>query len=288
MTLPDDWWRRLDVARRLSEWFSRHLLCLFVSYETGARSFLKVYTGFLLYYLDCLFWVTAGHVIDQLSELLSSGQVEVERMRWLDGCEIPGAEAVVVHNRELLRFSAFSQGLDFGLVAILGLDAENIIKGGRAEPMTEQIWRNLDVARPDGYYLLGYPDPWIEHGRKRVSNSQVRRYVRAPLSCLPLSPIGFRSVDPEHEFWDDPEGFYGKILPFVEGEACQPESIVGMSGGPVLSVERDSDLQIRYRLFGIQSKWWGSKRLTCAVPIEKVVGFMEERKRSAQAGSSES
>jgi hypothetical protein len=74
-------------------------------------------------------------------------------------------------------------------------------------------------------------------------------------------------------FWNDPEAFYGQILPFVEGSKYQPASLQGMSGGPLFSLERDPSDRIRYRLFGIQRSEDRDERLIRVEPIHRCLGL---------------
>jgi hypothetical protein len=233
-----------------------------------------VATGFLLHHREVLLWVTAGHVVDKIRQVLSDANNDILRMRWLDGCQIEGAESVVVHNRDLTTYSAREQGMDFGVVALTGLDRDNLIGGGRVVVMTEQIWKNLHLAQPEGYYIVGYPQEWLEIRRERLDEKRVRGSARANLACVPLERIEPPPDGQPASFWNDPEAFYGRILPFADDAAGQPGSIVGMSGGPVLSIERDFGGDLRYRLFGIQSKWLERSRRVRAEPIHTIVAMM--------------
>ena len=276
--LPSDWWRQLSTCQILADWFSHHLLGLFLSYrEKGEEQSCHVIaTGFLLHHKEILLWVTAGHVVDKLREILSDQNNDIRRMRWLDGCEIPGAESVVVHNRDLAMFSACDQGMDFGVVALTGFDEANIINGGRVMVMTDQIWKNLHLAQPEGYYIIGYPQEWLEIRQERLNDKQVRGSATANLAFVPVERVEPPTDGQPASFWDDPEAFYGQILPFADNSTAQPDNIIGMSGGPVLSIERDSTGNLRYRLFGIQSRWLEQSRRVRAEPIHKIVAMMNE------------
>jgi len=102
---PDDWWQQLSACEALADWFGRHLVGLYFSVKTQDGQRQGVYTGFILFYEENLLWITAGHVIDEISDLLSSSEVNIETMHWLDGVEISGAESIPVHHRDLDMFS---------------------------------------------------------------------------------------------------------------------------------------------------------------------------------------
>jgi len=159
MDLPDDWWRYRSVCEDLARWFIEYLLSLFVSFEDtrDGRVHHEMYTGFLLFHRDALLWVTAGHVVNRVNAILSTASIRVMRMRWLDGCEIPGAESVPVNQRDLVTFSAYESGIDLGMINIHGIIAQNILSGDQVKIMDETFWMGLDHAQPEGYYVFGYP-----------------------------------------------------------------------------------------------------------------------------------
>ena len=72
------------------------------------------------------------------------------------------------------------------------------------------------------------------------------------------------------EKWSDEEAFYGKILPYTDFPEFEVEEVKGMSGGPILSVERDPDGRIRYRLVGIIQSWYRSESIIRAEPISRI------------------
>lgn len=267
----DDWWRSVEVCGVLCDWFSRHLLSLYLAYDARGERKHLVYTGFLLRYRGLLLWATAGHVIDELRSIREDAACQVRQMRWLDGSNVPHAESVIVHNRDLMMYSALSEGIDFGTAAIMGLDAANIVAGGRVVAITEEIWRNIESANPDGYYVIGYPEPWVSATSCLVGDGSVRWSVRADLSCIPLRRIQGPPRGASEHSGRNEGAFYGRILPFLDGEGYQPESIKGMSGGPVFSIERDAGGGTRYRLFGVQSSWWPESRVMLAEPIQRIL-----------------
>ncbi len=274
--LPSDWWQQLSACQTLADWFGRHLVGLFLSVQAEGSNRQGVYTGFVLFYEENLLWITAGHVVDEIRQVLSNPETDVQIMRWLDGCDIPGAESVPVHNRNLDMFSGSEFGIDFGAIKITGLDAQNMLHNNRTQVITELIWKNLHLAKPEGYYVLGYPKEWIEHHEARLSNKQIFNSFRANLACLPVCQIEYRGDSHTNkEFWNDPEAFYGQILPFVDGPEYQPVSVKGMSGGPLFSIERDPSDRIRYRLFGIQRSEDKDERLIRVEPMHKILGLVK-------------
>src|SRR5205823_3336443 len=110
----------------------------------------------------------------------------------------------------------------------------NIVTNGRAQIMTEQAWSLIDEAKPEGYYILGYPDEWNEKSEPQVSGKQIIHSDFAGLACLPVQRIHNINIDIEEDkqFWSRPSAFYGQLVPFIDAPDAAPRSIVGMSGGP--------------------------------------------------------
>lgn len=270
-------WKYRGSAEILSQHFGRHLLGLLVSYKSKGQEHHSFFTGFLLDYKNLLLWITVGHVVDQIVQILLHDSVEITRIRWADGCELSGAESIPVHKSELLgkTFSIKNTSMDFGAIAISSLAEINIRKNNRSIIMDERVWKNIHLSKPDGYYVLGFPEPWFSVSPLPTSTSSLKYMARANISCLPVERI-----IPDHQreptsFWGDTEAFYGHIVPFLDSPEGQPETIVGMSGGSLFSIEQDENSQIRYYLYGIQKDWLKNQKIVRADPIHRILSIIE-------------
>jgi len=272
--VPDEWWRWQISAQTLSGWFKQHTLGLFLAAKVGNEIKPDVFTGFLLEYKQNLLWITVGHGVKELHDILLNHRDDIMQLRWMDNCTIPGAETFPVHNRALKLF--WSDEIDFGFAHITGLDEANIRKSDQVQILSEHHWRDIDRAKPEGFYIIGYPKEWIEI-HKQEANGRTTWSATLNLSCLPIQRVPFKADG--GNFWKDPQGFYGKIMPFVEQAGGQPKSPVGMSGAPMISLERglreDGELGIRYYLFGIQRSWNEVDTIR-AEPIQKATAIMEQ------------
>lgn len=273
--LPTDWWRRKSTCQILLNWFKRYLLGLFLSVEIEGKVQHGLYTGFLLLYKENLMWATAGHIIDDIRKIKSNPNVRIVRMRWLDDSKISGAESVPVHSSNFRTSSATEFGIDFGFANITGLDRENILKNNRIKIMSEQGWKNLHIANPEGYYIIGYPKEWVETNEVRLPNNRILGSVLANAACIPVAQIEYPGKHPTKEFWNDPGAFYGRMLPYSDEPGHQPQNIKGMSGGPLISIERTPNREFRYRLFGIQRSWDENTRSIRVEPIENIISRMD-------------
>lgn len=258
MELPSDWWRLSGITSRLSEWFSQYVVGLVIDAEYSGRVSHNILSGFLVSFEDLLLWTTAGHIIDNLKKELSNPNVMIKRLRWFDRFSVPGAESVPICSG-LEAFSSAEIGLDradFGFIRISGIEEISLRKNSKVHFFTAQELYSPDKSNPEGFYLLGFPDELL-----RISDeSQDQPAIWINLQSIPVSKIEPRESS-RGRFWDDPDAFYGQLLPFSDKEGDQPGNIEGMSGGPIISVERDPTSGIRYRLVGIQRGWLKQERI---------------------------
>lgn len=66
------------------------------------------------------------------------------------------------------------------------------------------------------------------------------------------------------------------MLPYLDFPEFDLDSTKGMSGGPILSVERDRDGKIRYRLVGIIQSFAPGQAIFRAEPINRVKELIDK------------
>jgi len=270
-TLPSTWWQNASSATALVEWFKFHVIGLLMAGTLANEWQYDVFSGFLLQQSTVLLWVTAGHVIDRVSEILSSADFKITLFTWLDWYDKPGAEGVRVHNRDLLMKSWKSEGLDLGVVAIQGLDAGNIRANEAVRPLDERVWRTLRSTTIEGHYLIGFPSAWTEVTSRTERNATVRRRIKADIACLPVGVLPPDESDQGH----GRKLFPAKVLPYLDMPEFEVDDIGGMSGGPLLSVGRTDKGQVAYRLVGLEATWRRSDSRIQVVPIASIVPALE-------------
>jgi hypothetical protein len=275
LELPPDWWQTATASSVLIQQFKKHLLPLLVAGSVDRQVQYNVYTGILLRHGETIVWLTAGHVVDELIRILSSPHFKLSAMAWLDGYEATKAESVTMHRIDIPMKSWRVTGLDVGAVLPSILDVGNLLRNEKVETINSGIWKNLDLASPEGYYAIGFPRPWCHHTQTSAPNNKILNSVKADIACLPL-----REIPPPAEFagdpeWSNPEAFYGQLLEYPDYPAFDLESARGMSGGPVLSVERDPDGRIRYRLVGVIQSFAEGQSIFRAEPIQRVAEVID-------------
>jgi hypothetical protein len=84
---PPDWWKMESVACTLAKCFAQHLVAIEVAFLSDGTPAHDFYTGFLLRWGPLDLWVTAGHVVARIRELLANPKVRILRAGLLDGYE---------------------------------------------------------------------------------------------------------------------------------------------------------------------------------------------------------
>lgn len=280
--LPDNWWQTAQSASALVEWFKFHLLGLLIGGYGRSGWEHEVYSGFLLDRSDALLWVTAGHVIDKVSAIQESPDFQISVMTWLDWYEKPGAEGVRVHDRSLEMTSWKAEDLDLGVVVIGGLDAGNLRANPEVRPVDEQIWKNLSEARIEGYYLIGFPQGWTDIRSSPAGEGRTRRSIRADIACLPVEELPRKEGHQRGGTEGSSDQFRGRVMPYLDLPEFDVQDIAGMSGGPILAVERTEIGQIAYRLAGLVSTWRSSDQQIQIVPIHLIVSAIESWEGGSQ------
>jgi hypothetical protein len=275
LALPPDWWQNVSAASTLRDWFKGHILALFVAGSVNGSFQFAVYSGILFDHDGTLVWITAGHVVEELATLITSPHFRASKICWLDDYHVTAASALPLHRTDIPMKSWRDTGLDLGALLPSVLDAGNIRLNDNVHPITARIWHNLNPAKVEGYYAVGFPGPWVQHSETPKPNRKTLHSVSANLACLPLKEIP-PPVEMAHEqAWADPGAFYGRIIPFLDYPEFQVDTVRGMSGGPVLSVERNSDGRIVYRLVGIIEAWSPSLSVIRAEPVRRVAAAIE-------------
>lgn len=245
------------IGQQLSQWF----LGLQVNWIQHGNPQCKLLSGFAVKCGDWWFWVTAGHVTQDLEKAIGNKQIQL-KARWVDLCPIKHAESIPVSSLEfspILYHSDINNGIDFGFLPIRPFEVEGLL----ANP--EFRW--LDLTRtvkavddiPPVMYIVGSPEEWqitkfAVNGRPRLDFSG--QIVAIPIRLLSPEDDPSRVLDREH-------AFSAEIMNTLTHNGNPLESIVGTSGGPVFAAVPSDEDNISCCICAIQSSWRsGSRRIT--------------------------
>lgn len=243
-----------EIQGKGVEFFSRHLVMLELTYDLHnlgkpPEPHAVLFSGFVLDLGGYWIWVSAGHVQEDIENLLRYDEVKTPRFRLIDTLH---GESITEHpvvfdylGAPKGRYYREDQGWDYGLVFLRPFYVRQLVKNN-IRPVDHLNWKG----RPeefDEYYLLGLPN-------ERVSSTP-----SGDLSVVPTMITLTRIVEkPDYYKHHTLPMFYATIDP---GNAF--ESIVGMSGGPIFGVRKLTDGRGNYYFLAIQSGW-DKKSLICA------------------------
>jgi hypothetical protein len=274
--LPSNWWQSVTTSSTLIQLFKQHIIPLLITGNVNGTFQYTIYTGFFLKSSDGLVWLTAGHVVDELISLLSSSSFKPKDLIWLDGHPSKKAESVRLHRTNIPMKSWKNEGIDIGAIIPSLLDTGNLLANENIKPIDPLIWKNLKLARPEGYFAIGFPKSTCEYITKPISKNKILHSIQPNYVCLPLEETTPPPEFAEIPLWSDPEAFYGKILPYIDFPEFELDQAKGMSGGPIFSIERDPDGHIRYRLVGIIQSFARAQSIFRAELINRISEVVEK------------
>ena len=220
------------------------------------------------------FWITAGHVLEDVLRLRDEPSVKIVSAAWNDGYENKHADGVLFSLDDVPAY--IDPNIDFGAIVIRPGYARPLLANPQVRPMTPNVWLDHENANPEGYYLVGVPTEWTDY--EEVGRTEKERIYSsgARIVCIPVERIPWASGKEPKDFWDDPDAFYAKLLDVWKSPTEKLTSIKGMSGGPIVSIERTPDSELKYRLYGIQSAWLPKSRILRAEPVAKVAAIIRD------------
>ena len=275
LKLPVDWWQREHVCLQLRDVFQRHMAGLHVRFRHRGEVQHELFSGFLVFHRELYMWITAAHVIQLIDTLKQDPDVTITGASLIDNGFQGDNASIPIGLDSVVMFQADPDGLDFGIIWLRPAYALPILNNPKMQFMDKEIWRNHERASPEGFYVIGFPYKWNifqePNGGKGL--------LTTGIACFPATRIGDRGEDANEgtdRFWGHPEGLYLQLEPFADTGTYCTEKIEGMSGGPVVSVERNAVGQLVYRLYGVQSAWLPQSRIARAVQIGAIVHVIDE------------
>jgi hypothetical protein len=254
--------------------FGQHycgLLVHFVRNEEGEPERCeRYYSGFLLEAMDTVFWVSAGHVITRINEILSlgyriesSGFFDLGLKHW-QSCSAYFDIDKVVHLDDDVR------KVDFALFPLSPIAVQALWNGGTSAIKEANVLRK--PADGDVCYLMGNPEEWTKINSKEQT--------------ITLCPTILR-LD---EFEEESHGGFPRFKFDISNnrvtmQGAPLESVVGMSGGPVFAWSGDWKGDYQYGLIGIQSSRLRSKVFVCPafMVLEVLYLALEEGRKIVEA-----
>lgn len=227
------------------------------------------FSGMIMSFEEEWFLVTAGHCLKDLDKAIESSQVDgVSIIDYLGENAKHYMRLPFDYANSRRWYDYKVNGYDVGIIYLRDFYRRQL--GTNKVPVDEAGWRR----QPTDYFLymlIGTPYAYID-------GVEIEKAVIQPCGIkvirLTSTPQVFQETsgcDPD-EVEDNPEirdaMFYGVLsqdadLPrFLDGQ----QSIVGMSGGPILGFAQIKD-EVRYWPVAIQSNWHRPTRTIKATPV---------------------
>jgi hypothetical protein len=268
--ISNDWWKRPKEIELLFSEFKKPIIGLLISHSSVILSKYNFYTGFLIEYEDHLLWITAGHVIDEI-EIILANEKETPIMRWFDGYPDINAASIPINFHKIRMNSWISSGLDAGVIDIAPLEREALLINKLIKPMNNKTCMRSEGVTPEGYFIVGFPRIFNIYNEKPAQGNKTLKSLQADYACIPLEKLEFPNDDPNTEFFDKPDSFYGQLIDKQLDPLSFVKDIQFMSGSPIFSIHRAEDERVKCRLVGILKKWLPETRRICAEPIDQVI-----------------
>ncbi|MGP1310038.1 MAG: hypothetical protein ACTS27_07575 [Phycisphaerales bacterium] len=239
------------------------------------------FSGFLLNYEGTVLWLTAGHILDKLCELIRA-KGRVVRAAFADrgphnmesGLGTPVPLEGILKGREYCCEN--NQLRDIAAIPLSSMQLRLLKESpARAIPEVAIGWhpKNYDLL-----FVLGFPNEQKAFNKKRVPGGFNVGY-RAVMPMLPLELVREtpRGTRPAGDF------SFAKILSrrgSVSGEPIEIVDIDGMSGGPVFGL-REVRGVARLEWVGIQSGWYRDHDIVSFTNAATVLRRLKRDARSA-------
>lgn len=222
-----------DYVHRLSRHFVA--LCCRVRIPTQDGSFHEKYCAFSRFILsvqDQWFWITAGHIFEEIDSYIKagytlhswslddSGALKVKRTWNIDAPPSPETIPIIFEDLEKWHYCDEESGADYGFI-ILGSYYRLLLEANGVAALDESCWQ---IGTPNGfvkYEMLGIPAELVQELPRAG-------YVSKTYVCLDV----ISTNEPKDQ--DSPNClFRGKVPDITQSGLEGLTKINGMSGGPI-------------------------------------------------------
>lgn len=266
-------------ARAFNKAIQKHIVSMSVSYVLENKPNVAWLSGFLLGIpvgnVRWLVWMTAGHVMHDLDNLLRSSQVRGMRVTWHDNFPHKDAQNIPCDYSSLHKIPIEMDGYDFGLISLAGFHAAPIMHARENQPLTEHHW-TIDGFVGEEHYVVGSPHEFSELRAVRSDGKIVDYSASSESVSVPVTEIDPTIDGDENDFWQHTDNFYGRIIQVHREDGTLLTDMSGMSGGPIFGVRDIDDKHFEYRLIAIQSAWMPGAKTVRGMRFSKIIGVLRE------------
>jgi hypothetical protein len=282
---PPPWVNSPEVFESMAGQYRRHLALLQVDVLDHGQPAQAVCTGFFLSWRRGLYWISAAHCVERVKDLCARPGVKVLSMGLVDARQrtLP---AIPWDVRDQFLVCPDSNKVDICVARITGNTEDLVRKNPDAAPLTTSALEGCEVVPGVALCLVGHPSEWTQHIVKPKPGGATIS-MRTTTACLPVTTVpAAAATDDDASFWDNPNCLYRTVTLREGWPSGALESVVGMSGGPIFSLEAAGEQGFRYRLVGLQSRWLKSRRVLRIEPTRAILNAVDIVRRGQKIASS--
>lgn len=243
-----------DFTKRVAATVGKHFVTLSCEQHVPGVHKPKtlVFSGFVVEILGEWFYVTAGHIVEDVRSAIVAG---AHFDTWRLGDQTAGNSfngAAVPYDFDVDKWLVLDDreaGLDYALVHLHGICRSQLEAGG-VLAISSEAWSD-HVTQSDQWALVGVPSESVVNESASVITARV---VLVPLVAAEEPPAAGRRA--RNQFYAKPAGASD---PFFKS----PD---GFSGAPVFSLVY-AEGQWLYNVIGIQSSWYPESSTLAACPF---------------------
>lgn len=257
-----------DLTKRVVASLGRHFVTLSCQQHLPSIEQPKtlVFSGFVVEILDEWFYMTAGHILEDVRTAKRSG---ARFDAWRFGDQLAGnafngaAVPYEFDDDKWLSFDDRSAGIDYAVGHIHHFYRRQLEAGG-VTAIVRTAWSD-HVTKSDHWALVGVPSESVEYDGKTM--------ITARAVLVPLVP----TQEPEAAGMKAENQFYARPAEDSEPNFKNPD---GFSGAPVFSLTY-IDEQWQYKVIGVQSAWYESSGTLAICPFTSFAQSIEDELKAA-------
>ena len=244
---------------KMVEFFHRHVVPIYFNFKKDTEHKCFIVTSFVISVYGQWFLVTAGHCIEDIENLIASGY-DLIKCRLIDTMGTGATHRMPIpfdYATSSATKMCYDPKYDYGLI-FLEDNYLDLLRSNGVVPMTEQVWEK-QPEDPEFFALIGVPDELSDSNEDIAYVTSTFHIVKE----LQERPTNFEPTDAPT--------FFGKI------SLAEPmTTIIGMSGGPILSFKTAKTGELKYWLHAVQSRWIKSEKIVAACLMKPLGNFLKE------------
>ena len=218
------------------------------------------YSGFVMVIRRRWYFVTAGHILENIESSIKKGKVKVSECRLVDyyGQGTYSKEPIPFDYNAAYKYYYYSEteGLDFGVLEI-NSNQQKLLKANKVKAVLKNNWEKRSCLTFDRYFMLGLPSDCIQRGNTYNRDGYIIQGSAVP------NAIYIKEVKRPIKKWIRP---YKRFIGKIPGKhKVTVGDIEGMSGGPIFGFAKEEPGQ--HYIVAVQSTWIKNRDITFGVTV---------------------